>query len=71
MQRRPRERTSTLVLRVWREEGQQLRARITQTPDLLAQGQTSVGASGVDQICRIVCAWVEDRARGDVPVTKP
>jgi hypothetical protein len=69
MQRRPTERTSLLVLRMWREDGGELRARITQTPDVLAHAQTTVVASGPDQICRIVCSWVEELARGDVSVT--
>jgi hypothetical protein len=71
MQGRPRERTSALVLRAWHEEGQELRARITQTPDVLSRAETTVTATGVEQICRIVCSWVEEIARGDVSVTKP
>ena len=54
-----------LVLRVWREEDQELRARITHTSDVLSQTQTMLVASGVDQICEFVRSWLEHLQRSD------
>jgi hypothetical protein len=60
-----------LVLRVWREEDQELRARITQTPDLQSRVHTTIAASGVDEISEIVRSWLEQLARRDASVTDP
>jgi hypothetical protein len=70
MQGRSIERASMLVLRVWREEDHELRARITQTPDVLAHSQTTLAASGVEQICAVVRSWLEQLQRGDASVTE-
>jgi hypothetical protein len=58
-----------LVLRVWREEDETLRARITHTLDLLSETQTSSAVVGVDDICQAVRSWLEVVARGDDSVT--
>jgi hypothetical protein len=60
-----------LILRVWREGDEELRARITETQDVASQEQTNLTAAGVEPICEIVCGWLERVARGDAPVTKP
>lgn len=57
----PSERTGVLVLRMWIEPGAEdgLRARITTSDDLGSEERTSVVAADVDEILRIVRAWVD------------
>ena len=69
MSSRPKKRTGVLVLRAWRESGVAVRARITHTADVLSDTQTSVAASGVDDICEVVRTWLELFERGDDSVT--
>jgi hypothetical protein len=71
MASRPRRRTGVLVLRVWREDDETLRARITHTADVLSGTRTNVAAVGVDDICGVVRAWLQLFERGDDAVTDP
>ena len=59
MASRPRRRTGVLVLRVWCEDDETLRARITHTVDVVSETRTNVAAVGVNDICEVVRAWLQ------------
>jgi len=65
------DRTGVLVVRVWVEvhPEQGLRARITETNDIVAGRQRSVAVASVDEVVEIVRAWLERFERGDAEVT--
>jgi hypothetical protein len=71
MASRPRRRTGVLVLRVWCEDDETLRARIMHTLDVVSETRTNVAAAGVDDICGVVRSWLELFERGDESVTDP
>ena len=60
----PAERTGVVVVRIWLEPGHDdgLRARVTAT-DLATNRETSAAAASVDEIVRIVRAWIESFVR--------
>jgi hypothetical protein len=60
------DRTGVLVLRVWVEVHPEkgLRARITETNDIVAGRQRSVAAASVAGVVEIVRAWLERFERG-------
>jgi len=56
----PAERTGVVVVRVWLEPGhdEQVRARVTAT-DLATNEETTAVAASVEEIVRIVRAWIQ------------
>jgi hypothetical protein len=57
------ERTAVLVVRVWREDDQPVRARLSETLDADEAGWEARGAEGEDAILAAVAAWL--RAFGE------
>jgi hypothetical protein len=67
------ERTGVLVLRVWIEyDGADgLRARITESSDILSYEQTTVVVGTIDDVLRVVRDWLDAFVdTRDVPVTR-
>jgi hypothetical protein len=54
-------RSGVLILRVWREQlpGNELRARITASPDLVSWREITSGASSLEEVCDKVRRWLE------------
>jgi hypothetical protein len=55
-------RTGLLVVRVWTEsglDGPELRARITQTVDVIAGAEVVTAAATPDDVCGAVKEWLE------------
>ena len=59
MQMPPGARTGVLVVRLWREgeAGTPLKARITQTTDILTAENVVTTVGSVEEICAVVRAW--------------
>jgi hypothetical protein len=57
---------AALVIRVWREPAGAgaFRARITQRPDLGAEGETTTVVTSPDDVYREVRAWLEEFVAG-------
>ena len=52
------EQTAVLVIRVWREAGEAVRARLTETLDADEPGWEERGADGEEAILAAVAAWL-------------
>ena len=54
-------RSGVLILRVWREQvsGNELRARITASPDLVSWREITSGASSMQEVVDKVRRWLE------------
>ena len=52
------EQSAVLVLRVWREAGTTLRARITMTANADEPGRTETAAAGDEDILAVVRDWL-------------
>lgn len=66
------DRTGVLILRIWIEAHPEkgLRARITETVDIVEGKQRTLAAASVREIVAIVCDWLERFERGgDADVT--
>jgi hypothetical protein len=61
MQMPPGARTGVLVVRLWREgeAGTPLKARITQTTDILTAENVVTTVGSVEEICAVVRAWAQ------------
>jgi hypothetical protein len=57
------EQTAVLVIRAWREGGEPVRARLTETLDADEPGWEERGAEGENEILAAVAAWL--RAFGE------
>lgn len=57
------EQTAVLVIRAWREAGEPVRARLTETLDADEPGWDERGAEGAEAILAAVAAWL--RAFGE------
>jgi hypothetical protein len=57
------EQTAVLVIRAWREVGEPVRARLTETLDADEAGWDERGAEGEEAILAAVAAWL--RAFGE------
>ena len=57
------EQTAVLVIRAWREDGEPVRARLTETLDADQPGWEERGAEGDEAILAAVAAWL--RAFGE------
>ncbi len=56
----PDERTAVLVIRAWLEsQAPRLRARISQTPDLVGGEESSTVVSTPEAVTRAVTEWLE------------
>jgi hypothetical protein len=53
------ERTGVIVVRVWVENGDDLRARITSSLDVSSDEQTVTAAGGVEEAVQLVRDWLE------------
>jgi hypothetical protein len=56
----PPERVGVLVLRLWVEEGDTLRSRITSTLDIAAPEKRVRTAASADEIVRVVRAFLDE-----------
>jgi hypothetical protein len=64
------ERTAVLVVRAWRDAADSgVRCRILLSDDVLSGAERSIAASGADEVCDVVRAWLDGVASGDAPVT--
>ncbi len=58
------ERTGVIVVRVWVEDDDDPRARITASLDVSSEEQTVAAAAGTEEIITVVRDWLERFRRG-------